>query len=96
MSVRSTDDATFMENEDTRFECVLADTGKIYTGGYRNVRGRPWIFGQFDDCVLPAACVLLEMSGLSHAERGNPSKVTRALTSMVRIFSQHNNYVIGN
>jgi len=78
------DDAAYMENDEQRYEYVINDTGKVYTGGYRNVRGRPWIFGQFDDCVLPAACVLLEMSGLSHAERGNPMKVTRALASMIK------------
>lgn len=72
-----------MENDGQRFEYVLNDCGKVYTGSYRNVRGRPWIYGQFDDCVLPAACVLLEMSGLSSAERGNPTKVARALSSMV-------------
>jgi len=78
------DDGAYVQDDDQRYEYVFKDTGKIYTGGYRNVRGRPWIFGQFDDCVLPAACVLLEMSGLSHAERGNPVKVTRALTSMIK------------
>jgi len=78
------EDAVYMGNDEQRKEYVMHDCGKIYTGGYRNVRGRPWIFGQFDDCVLPAACVLLEMSGLSHAERGNPAKVTKALTSMIK------------
>ena len=72
-----------MEDDEQRYEYVINDSGKVYTGGYKNVRGRPWIYGQFDDCVLPAACVMLEMSGLTHAERGNPVKVTRALSSMV-------------
>jgi len=78
------EDAVYMADEDRRQEFVMKDSGKIYTGGYRNVRGRPWIYGQFDDCVISAACVLLEMSGLSHAERGNPVKVIKALTSMIK------------
>merc|ERR1719369_319605 len=78
------EDTVFMENDEQRYEYVINDTGKVYTGGYRNIRGRPWIYGQFDECVLPAACVLLEMSGLSHSERGNPVKVARALASMIK------------
>jgi len=78
------DDGVFMADEVRRDEFVLNPSGKIYTGGYRNVRGRPWVYGQFDDCVLSAACVLLELSGLAHAERGNPVKVAKALTSMIK------------
>ena len=81
-----TEDSAFIDDDAERHEYVINDSGKVYTGGYRNVRGRPWIYGQFDDCVLPAACVLLEMSGLPHAERGNPVKVVRALASMVGLF----------
>ncbi|XP_018014264.1 hemocyte protein-glutamine gamma-glutamyltransferase isoform X2 [Hyalella azteca] len=80
----SKDDSVYMENDAQRLEYVINDNGKVYTGGFRNVRGRPWIYGQFDDCVLPAACVLLEMSGLSPSERGNPVKVARALASMIK------------
>merc|ERR1711962_1113806 len=80
----SKDDGVFMADEARRDEFVQNPSGKIYTGGYRNVRGRPWVYGQFDDCVLSAACVLLELSGLAHAERGNPVKVAKALTSMIR------------
>jgi len=87
------EDPVFMEDDEQRYEYVINDSGKVYTGGYRNVRGRPWIYGQFDDCVLPAACVLLEMSGLTHAERGNPVKVVRALATMIRSNPEqkHNN-----
>lgn len=73
-----------MENDAQRSEFVMNDTGKVYLGGSKNTHGRPWVYGQFDDCVLPAACVLLEMSRLTHAERGNPVKVSRALCAMVR------------
>ena len=75
-----------MENEAHRNEYVMSDTGKVFIGGFRSVKSRPWVFGQFDDCVLPAACVLLEMSRLTHSERGNPVKVARALCSMVRSY----------
>ena len=83
-------DSVWMENDGQKIEYVMNDSGKVYIGGYRNVRGRPWIYGQFDDCVLPAACLLLEMSGLPHSERGNPVKVARALASMVSVTSLEN------
>lgn len=78
------EDCVFMDNEEMRNEYVMNDNGKIYMGGFRSIKSRPWVFGQFDDCVLPAACVLLEMSKLTHAERGNPVKVCRALCSMIQ------------
>jgi len=85
------DDNVYVDDDEERYEYVINDAGKIYTGSYRNVKGRPWIYGQFDDCVLPAACVLLEMSGLAHAERSNPLKVVKALASMIKSsrFSHH-------
>jgi len=78
------EDSVFLENDAHRAEYVNSDSGKIYTGGARSVKARPFVFGQFDDCVLPAACVLLEMSRLTHADRGNPVKVARALSSMIQ------------
>ncbi|XP_042232453.1 hemocyte protein-glutamine gamma-glutamyltransferase-like [Homarus americanus] len=78
------DDAVYMENEAQRSEYVMTESGKVYRGGSRFSHGRPWIYGQFDDCVLPTACLLLEMSSLTHTERGNPVKVTRALCSMIQ------------
>jgi len=78
------DDCVFMDNEEMRDEYLMNDNGKIYMGGFRSVKSRPWVFGQFDDCMLPTACLLLEMSRLTHSERGNPFKVARAMSSMIQ------------
>lgn len=72
-----------MDNDDFRTEYIMNDNGKVFMGGFKSAKGRPWIYGQFEDSVLPAACVLLEMSKLSHSEWGNPAKVVRAISSMV-------------
>lgn len=66
-------------------EYVLNDVGKIWMGSYGSARGREWIYGQFDDAALPVCVYLLERCGLSHAERGDPVLVSRALTKMVYI-----------
>lgn len=73
-----------MESEEERQEYVLNPTGKIWCGTFRQPKGKPWIFGQFDDVVLPAAVFLLEKSNLSHSERGSPTLVARAISAVVR------------
>ena len=40
-------------------EYVLNDVGKIWMGAFGSAKGREWIFGQFDDAVLPVAAYLL-------------------------------------
>ncbi|XP_076067754.1 hemocyte protein-glutamine gamma-glutamyltransferase-like [Oratosquilla oratoria] len=78
------EDPVYVENEAQRNEYIINDSGKIFTGTQRNPKGRPFIFGQFNDVTLPAAMVLLEMSRLPHTERGNPVKVVRAITRMMK------------
>lgn len=53
-------------------------------GSYRQPKGRRWIFGQYDDVVLPATMYLLELSDLSHSDRGNPIQMVRAISAIVR------------
>ena len=51
--------------------------------------GRPWIYGQFRDVVIPAVCHILDnLTGggsrqLRPNERGDPVKVSRAVSSAV-------------
>lgn len=47
-------------------EYVLTDVGKIWVGPLGTSKGREWVFGQFDACVLPAVMVMFEKSGLPH------------------------------
>ncbi|XP_043193375.1 hemocyte protein-glutamine gamma-glutamyltransferase-like [Amphibalanus amphitrite] len=74
------EDPCYMENEAEREEYVTNDNGKIFVGAHNRYKGRHWVFGQHDNAVLPAVQLILEMSGLSHAERGSPVKVVRAIT----------------
>ncbi|XP_018024988.1 hemocyte protein-glutamine gamma-glutamyltransferase [Hyalella azteca] len=79
------DDSVYLEDDAQRHEYVINDRGKVYVGQYRQARGRPWAFGQFDDAVLPVAVYLLEMpaANLAHSERGNPVQVVRAISAGV-------------
>lgn len=72
-----------MENESERREFVENDTGKVWMGSFREPKGRRWIFGQYDDVVLPAIMYLLEESGVPHSDRGNPIHIARAISAVV-------------
>ncbi|KAG0725052.1 Hemocyte protein-glutamine gamma-glutamyltransferase [Chionoecetes opilio] len=75
---RGNDDTVFMEDEVKREEYVMNEQGKVFVGAYKQSRGRPWAFGQFDDVVLPVAVYLLEISRIADPERGNPVKVVNS------------------
>lgn len=76
-------DGVYMENEEELNEYILNESGKIWCGTFKNPTGKPWIFGQFDDIVLPAAMLLMEKSGLPHEERRSPVYVARAISALV-------------
>lgn len=72
-----------MPNEKERNEYILNENGKIWCGTFKKPIGKHWIFGQFDDIVLPAAVLLLDKSGLAPADRGSPVLVARAISAVV-------------
>lgn len=77
------DDAVYMEDAPLLDEFVLNDVGKVWVGPMGFTRGREWVFGQFDERVLPAAMLVLERTGLPHGDRGDPVRLSRALTKLV-------------
>nr|CAD7411873.1 unnamed protein product [Timema poppensis] len=75
------DDHVYMEDKHLLDEYVVNDVGKIWVGPYGTSRGREWVFGQFDDCVLPACMVMLDRAaGAGTLKRGDPIAVTRAIS----------------
>ncbi|XP_063601850.1 hemocyte protein-glutamine gamma-glutamyltransferase-like [Penaeus indicus] len=76
-------DGTYLPEEKMRQEYVLSAVGTVFVGSYPHTRGRHWAFGQFDDAVLPACMLLLERSGVSAEARGDPVRMSRALSKMV-------------
>ncbi|KAG7161386.1 Hemocyte protein-glutamine gamma-glutamyltransferase-like 3, partial [Homarus americanus] len=87
-------DTVYMEEEDKRQEYVLNDIGKVWVGTYPSAYGRHWVFGQFDDVVLPACILMMERSGLIDEARGDPIRVSRALSKIVNS-NDDNGVVIG-
>ena len=76
-------DVVYMEKSKYRDEYVQNDVGKVWQGNYRRYHGKKWVFGQFDDSVLPACCFILQKSRIKASDRSNPVKVSRAISAMV-------------
>nr|CAD7596481.1 unnamed protein product [Timema genevievae] len=73
-----------MEDKHLLEEYVVNDVGKIWVGPYGTSRGREWVFGQFDDCVLPACMVMLDRAaGAGSLKRSDPVTVTRSISRIV-------------
>ncbi|KAJ7322595.1 hypothetical protein JRQ81_018882 [Phrynocephalus forsythii] len=76
-------DSVFMANEDERTEYVLNDTGYIYVGSTKNIRGRPWNYGQFEADVLDCCMYLLDKSQLKPNARKDPVIISRVMSALV-------------
>ena len=64
---------------------ILSLKASMYLNIHMN-SGRPWVFGQHRDVVLPAVCHLLDHIAepfLKPNERGDPVRVARALSAVV-------------
>ncbi|XP_053120670.1 protein-glutamine gamma-glutamyltransferase 4 [Hemicordylus capensis] len=77
------EDTVFMPDKNERAEYVLSDTGYLYVGSAKNIRERPWNFGQFEDSVLDCCLYLLDKSQLKMKCRKDPVIISRAMSALV-------------
>ncbi|XP_035678971.1 protein-glutamine gamma-glutamyltransferase K-like [Branchiostoma floridae] len=77
------DDQVYIDDKAKLNEYVMNETGFIYVGNKRKIRGRPWNFGQFDDPVLDASLYLLDRARMAYTSRWNPINITRVLTAQI-------------
>ncbi len=69
-----------------REEFLFSEVGKIYVGSHNLVQGRPWVFGQSRDSVLPAVVHILDTVGkIKPSQRGDPIRVAREVAKIVII-----------
>lgn len=59
-------DIVYMPDTQYLDEYVLSDVGKIWVGPYGSNRGREWVYGQFDKCILPATVLMLDRANVNH------------------------------
>ncbi|GAB1294859.1 Protein-glutamine gamma-glutamyltransferase 4 [Apodemus speciosus] len=74
------DDSVFMASEEERAEYVLNDTGYLYMGFAKQIKEKPWTFGQFEKHVLN--CCFNLLAQMDHNEMQNPVFVSRAICTM--------------
>lgn len=81
-------DPVFLSHSLGREEYLQSDVGKIYIGTHQVIQGRPWIFGQKRDTVLPSVVHILDKLGkLKPNQRGDPLKVAKEVARIVSLGS---------
>ncbi|CAH6777598.1 Tgm4 [Phodopus roborovskii] len=86
------DDTVYMPSEEDRAEYILNDTGYIYMGFAKQIKEKPWTFGQFEKNVLNCSMSLLAQ--LEPHERQSPVFVSRTICTMM--CSVNNGVLMGN
>ncbi|KAL3284529.1 hypothetical protein HHI36_018687 [Cryptolaemus montrouzieri] len=89
-------DLVYMPDKRLLDEYILQEVGKIWVGAYGSAKGREWIFGQFNACVLPAIMLMIDRSNLPHSSRGDPVKVARMISKMVNSNDDDGGILIGD
>ncbi|XP_013015508.1 protein-glutamine gamma-glutamyltransferase 4 isoform X2 [Cavia porcellus] len=77
------EDAVFLPSEEDRAEYVLSDTGYVYMGSFRQVKEKPWNFGQFEKNVLDCCIFLMTQSYLKTMDMRDPVMVGRNMGAMI-------------
>ncbi|XP_004640821.1 protein-glutamine gamma-glutamyltransferase 4 [Octodon degus] len=77
------DDAVFLPTEEDRAEYILSDTGYLYMGSFRQVKEKPWNYGQFEKNVLDCCIFLMTQSYLKTVDMRDPVMVGRNMAAMV-------------
>ncbi|KAL4235093.1 hypothetical protein ACF0H5_006731 [Mactra antiquata] len=77
------DDEVYMADDELLKEYVLNETGKIYSGNFKKITSKPWVFGQFSGDILNCAIYIMDRARLPDQVRGNPVKTVRRISALV-------------
>ncbi|KAJ8385678.1 hypothetical protein AAFF_G00183910 [Aldrovandia affinis] len=77
------EDDVYLPDEASLQEYVLSDLGYVYVGHSKDIKGRPWNFGQFEEGVLELCMELLDKKRLGQAARRDPVRLARAMSALV-------------
>ncbi|KAM5291961.1 protein-glutamine gamma-glutamyltransferase 4 [Ctenodactylus gundi] len=79
------EDAVFLPSEEERKEYVLNDTGYIYMGSSKQIKEKPWTYGQFEKNVLDCSVLVMNAGFLKTVEMRDPVLVSRNVGAMVGV-----------
>ncbi|XP_065150830.2 coagulation factor XIII A chain-like [Paramisgurnus dabryanus] len=88
-------DQVYMEKDEDRQEYVLNDVGIIYNGDYDNVTSRSWNYGQFEQGVLDACLLVMDVGKVPLVFRGNATQVARQAAALMNV-QNDNGVLVGN
>ncbi|XP_032897500.1 protein-glutamine gamma-glutamyltransferase 2-like [Amblyraja radiata] len=84
------EDEVFLNSEEQRQEYVMNEDGILYNGESRQIEGRPWFFGQFEEEVVDICLQILDknLKFLQNPAkdvicRNDPVYISRVVTAMV-------------
>ncbi|XP_049997636.1 protein-glutamine gamma-glutamyltransferase 4 isoform X1 [Alexandromys fortis] len=86
------DDSVYMPSEEERAEYILNDTGYIYMGFAKQIKEKPWTFGQFEKHILK--CCFSLLTHLEPSELQSPVIVSRTICTMM--CAVNNGVLVGN
>ncbi|XP_077101534.1 coagulation factor XIII A chain-like [Siphateles boraxobius] len=70
-------DQVYIPRESDRQEYVMNDVGIIYNGEFNNITSRSWNFGQFEQGVLDACLLVMDVGKVPLMYRGNATQIVR-------------------
>ncbi|XP_056093024.1 coagulation factor XIII A chain-like [Rhinichthys klamathensis goyatoka] len=70
-------DQVYIPRDSDRQEYVMNDVGIIYNGEFNNITTRSWNFGQFEQGVLDACLLVLDVGKVPLMYRGNATQIVR-------------------
>nr|XP_055038539.1 coagulation factor XIII A chain-like [Misgurnus anguillicaudatus] len=88
-------DQVYMEKDEDRQEYVLNDVGIIYNGDHDNVTSRSWNYGQFEQGVLDACLLVMDVGKVPLVFRGNGTQVARQAAALINA-QDDNGVLVGN
>lgn len=92
------DDPVYLEKESLLDEYVLNDKGVIFCGNYRQIGGRPWNFGQFEEGVLENCFHLLRRANgnaVNGPKMSDPIQISRTISRILNC-QDDNGVLVGN
>ncbi|XP_039546433.1 coagulation factor XIII A chain-like [Pimephales promelas] len=70
-------DQVYIPRESDRQEYVMNDVGIIFNGEFNNINSRSWNYGQFEQGVLDACLLVLDVGKVPLTYRGNATQIVR-------------------
>ncbi|KAJ8317787.1 hypothetical protein KUTeg_004661 [Tegillarca granosa] len=86
------DDDVYLPNDQLLKEYIENDSGVIFQGTNKQIGGKPWFFGQFEDKVVDTCIYVVQKAFSNKIDKSmaDPIKVSRAISRISVLYHQVN------